>query len=124
MADFNKPQQAKQFLEKVVEVIIDRPLGSKHPKHNIYYSVNYGYIPNTKAPDGEEIDAYVLGVFTPLKKFKGKCIAVIHRIDDNNDKLVVVPIGRNFTNQEILVLTEFQEQYFKSEIIRSVLKRA
>ena len=35
---------AKDYLGKKVNVIIDRKLGSKHPKHNFIYPVNYGYI--------------------------------------------------------------------------------
>ena len=49
------------FLGQKVNVVIDRPLGSKHPKHGFIYEVNYGYIPNTKSSDGEEQDVYVLG---------------------------------------------------------------
>ena len=90
-----------EYLNKIVEVVIDRPMGSKHPKHNFIYPVNYGYIPNTISGDGEELDCYVLGVFEPLETFSGKCIGIIHRIDD-----------------EIKVLTEFQERFFKSKIIR------
>ena len=37
----------KHYLNKIVKVKIDRPLGSKHPKYNFIYPVNYGYIPNT-----------------------------------------------------------------------------
>lgn len=68
-----------QFLGKYVLVVIDRPKGSCHPDWNLIYEVNYGYIPNTLAPDGEELDAYVLGVDRPVNKFKGKCIAIIQR---------------------------------------------
>ena len=50
--------------------------------------------------------------------FEGKCIAVIHRTNDNDDKLIVVPEGKNYTDEEIRMLTNFQEQYFESEIIR------
>ena len=42
------------FLNKIVSVTIDRPLGSKHPKHEMIYPINYGYIPNTISGDGEE----------------------------------------------------------------------
>jgi len=108
----------RKYLGKKLKVVVDRPLGSKHPKHDIFYMVNYGYIPNTKAPDGEEIDAYVLGVFEPVKEFKGQCIAIIHRTNDNDDKIIVAPEGKNFSDTEIKALTEFQEQYFKSVIIR------
>lgn len=51
------------YLGKFVKVKIDRPLGSKHPKHNFIYPLNYGFIPNTIAGDGEEIDAYIIGEF-------------------------------------------------------------
>lgn len=108
----------KEYLNKNVEVIIDRPLGSKHPKHDFIYSVNYGYVPNTISGDGEELDCYVLGIFEPIKKIKGKCIAIIHRLNDNDDKLIIVPEDREFSNKEIDVLVEFQEKFFKHEIIR------
>lgn len=107
-----------QFLGKVVDVEIDRPIGSKHPKCDIVYLVNYGYVPGTKAPDGDEIDAYVLGVFEPVKKFNGKCIAIIHRTNDNDDKLIVVPEKVTYSDEQIRALTEFQERFFKSVIIR------
>lgn len=109
---------ARNYLGKIVTVKIDRPIGSKHPKHEIYYLANYGYIPGTKAADAEELDVYVLGVFTPVKEFTGKCIAVLHRTNDNDDKLIVAPEGKNFTDGQIIALTEFQERFFKSEIIR------
>jgi inorganic pyrophosphatase len=108
-----------QYLGKDVNVTMDRPLGSNHPKHGFKYEVNYGYIPETKAPDGEEIDAYVLGINIPLEKFSGKCIAVIHRLNDDDDKLVVVPeSSKEMIDDEIRKLTFFQEQYFTSNIIR------
>ena len=107
------------YLDKALEVKIDRPLGSKHPKHGFIYPVNYGYVPNTISGDGEELDCYILGIYEPIKTFKGKCIAIIHRLNDNDDKLIIVPENKSFSNNEIRVLTEFQEQYFKSEIIRS-----
>ena len=80
--------------------------------------MNYGFVPDTKAPDGDELDAYVLGVFEPLEEFTGICIAIIHRTDDNDDKLVVVPKGVEYNDDQIRALTEFQEKFFKSEIIR------
>ena len=107
------------YLDKALEVKIDRPLGSKHPKHGFIYPINYGYVPNTISGDGEELDCYVLGIYEPLETFKGKCIAIIHRLNDNDDKLIIAPENKSFSNNEIRVLTEFQEQYFKSEIIRS-----
>lgn len=109
---------ARDFLGKEVEVIMDRPLGTKHPKWDWKYPINYGYVPNTKSPDGVELDVFFLGVKKPLKKSKGICIAVIHRLDDDEDKLVVVPKGVDLTNEEIEKQIKFQEKWFKHEILR------
>ena len=108
----------KEFIGKTFPILIDRPLGSRHPQWGFIYPVNYGYLPGVTAPDGEELDAYVLGVFEPLKEFHGHCIAVIHRLDDDDDKLVVAPEDKNFTDEQIRSLTEFQERFFKSTILR------
>ncbi|MBR6134678.1 inorganic diphosphatase [Candidatus Saccharibacteria bacterium] len=108
----------EQYLGQTITVKIDRPFGSKHPKHGFIYPLNYGFIPGTVSGDGEELDCYVLGVFEPVEEFTGKCIAIIHRTDDDDDKLVVVPEGKYYSNDAIDALTEFQEQYFKHEIIR------
>lgn len=109
---------SEEYLGKIVKVKMDRPLGTKHPKHGFVYEVNYGYIPNTISGDGEELDAYVLGVHKPLDVFKGEVVAIIHRTNDDDDKLVVMEKGKNYTEEQIRVLTEFQEQWFDSVIIR------
>lgn len=109
-----------EFLNKIVTVKIDRPLGSKHPKYGFVYPVNYGYIPNTVSGDGEELDAYILGIDEPIENFTGKCIAIIHRKNDDDDKLIVVPENHNFTDEQIRKLTNFQEKFFTSEILRYI----
>lgn len=109
---------SKQYIGNMVDVKMDRPMGSKHPKHGFIYPVNYGYVPNTISGDGEELDCYVLGVFEPIEDFKGKCIAVIHRTNDNDDKLVVVPKEKEYSNDAIKALVEFQERFFESMILR------
>jgi inorganic pyrophosphatase len=107
------------FLGKEVEVQIDRPLHSTHPDHGFVYEVNYGFVLNTKAPDGEEVDAYLLCVNEPVSSYKGKCIAVIHRLNDKDDKLVVVPLDvEEMSDEEIRKATEFQERFFTTVIIR------
>lgn len=106
------------YLGKTVTIKMDRPLGSKHPKNGLIYPVNYGYVPGTTAPDGEELDAYLLGIFEPVDEFTGKCIAYIHRTNDDDDKLIIVPEGVEYTDEQINALTEFQERFFKHEIIR------
>ena len=109
---------SKNFIGKEVNIVIHRALGTKHPKHGFVYTVNYGYVPNVISGDGEELDAYLLGVFDPVENYKGKCIAVIHRTNDDDDKIIVVPVGVNYTDDQIKALTEFQEKFFESVIIR------
>ena len=109
-----------KYIGKEINVIIDRPIGSSHPNYpDLIYLTNYGYVPNTVSGDGEELDCYILGEYKTLKEFKGECIAVIHRIEEDDDKLIIAPKGKTFTNNEIRILTDFQERYFKSEIIRN-----
>ena len=107
-----------EFIGKLVFAKMDRPLGSRHPQHGFFYMLNYGYVPGVMAPDGEEQDVYVLGVFEPLEQFEGRCIAVIHRLDDDDDKLVLVPDGVQYTDDQVLALTEFQERFFHPVVIR------
>lgn len=113
-------QEIRGFIGKPISVIMDQPLGSSYWGHGeeVVYAVNYGFVPETLSGDGEELDAYVLGVQTPLKTFTGRCIAVIHRLNDDDDKLVVVPEGMEFGDAEIQRLTYFQERFFVSEIWR------
>ena len=106
------------FLGKRVSARIDRPLGSKHPEWDFVYPINYGFLPDVFSPDGEELDAYILGISEPLENFFGVCIAVIHRLDDQDDKLVLAPENVGFSNAEIMAMTKFQEQYFSYVILR------
>ena len=121
--EYNKAIHSKQiesykYIGNIVQVRVDRPFNSKHPKHDFKYPVNYGFVPNTISGDGEELDCYILGIDKAIKEFEGKCIAVIHRTNDKDDKLIVVPEEKNYNDDEIRKLTNFQEQYFESEIIR------
>lgn len=108
----------KEYIGQIIDIKIDREFGSKHPKHGFIYPVNYGYVPGTISGDGEELDCYLLGVFEPVSEYRGKCIAIVHRTNDNDDKLVIVPEGKEYDDSAINALTEFQEQYFEHEIVR------
>jgi inorganic pyrophosphatase len=106
------------FIGKTIQIKVDRPLGSLHPTWLFLYPINYGYVPSVQSADGEELDAYILGVFEPVEIFTGQCIAVIQRTDDSDDKLVLTPIGKTYTDDQILALVEFQERFFISTIVR------
>ena len=97
----NKTSQGQDFLGKTIQIKFDRPIGTKHPKYDhMIYPVNYGFVPGTKAGDGMEIDVYYLSSDKPLKNIEGKCIAYVHRFDDNEDKLVATE-GSQLTKEEI-----------------------
>lgn len=105
------------MIGEIVTVTVDRPIGSRHPDYpDMIYPINYGYVKGIIAPDGEEQDAYVLGVDEPISEFCGRVVAIIHRLDDVENKLVVAPNGMKFTENDIKAKTHFQEKYFKSKI--------
>ena len=108
----------KDYLGKTLKIEIDRELGSKHPKHGFIYPINYGFVPGTVSGDGEELDCYLLGVFEPVKEYTGKCIAIIHRTNDDDDKLIIAPEGKEYSDDAINALVEFQEKYFEHVIVR------
>ncbi|MHA3774238.1 inorganic diphosphatase [Verrucomicrobiota bacterium sgz303538] len=110
---------AADFIGQIVEVQIDRPLGSRHPEYGFEYPINYGFVAGQFSGDGEELDAYVLGVGKPLASFRGRCIAVIHRLNDKDDKLVVLSDGVEISDEQIRQQTSFQERYFESTIRRT-----
>ena len=95
--------RATDFLDHNVRVQIDRPLGTCHPERGFIYPLNYGY---------------VLGVFEPLRAFTGQRIAIAHRLDDADDKLIVMPPDRQYSDEQIQALVEFQERFFTSIIQR------
>ncbi len=109
-------EMCKTYLGKKVSLVIDQAYGTYYK--GALYTENYGYIPDTLAPDGMELDAYFVGPKEPLEKAEGIVIAIIHRLDDDDDKLVVVPEGVSMTDEEIDVAVNFREKFFTHEIIR------
>ena len=107
-------QRIRDLLGKPVHVEVDRPIGHVHK--GMVYPVNYGFIPGLMARDGEEQDAYILGVTQPVEAFDGIVIGAVCRRDDVEDKLVVAPAGMEFHQGQIAQAVHFQEQYFDTYI--------
>ncbi len=103
------------LLGKTVHVVVDRPMGYVHG--DIVYPINYGYIPGVIAGDGEEQDAYILGVSEPVSAFDGRVVGAIRRKDDCEDKLIVAPDGMVFHQAQIAEAVHFQERFFDSYIL-------
>ena len=96
--------KSNSIIGATVTVTVDRPLGSYHPEYkDMYYPINYGYIEGVMAPDGEEQDAYILGVNEPVDKFTGKIMAIVHRKDDIEENYTVLKVahhGSNYSSSE------------------------
>ena len=108
------------LLGTAVHVEVDRPIGTVHK--GMVYPVNYGYVPGMPGGDGEEQDAYILGVDTPLERFDGRVVGAIRRRDDCEDKLIVAPEGMVFHQGQIAEAVHFQEQYFDTFIVSAFRK--
>lgn len=108
-------QFLNDLLGKAVHVVVDRPIGYCHK--GTVYPVNYGYIPGLMGGDGEEQDAYILGIDTPLSSFDGQVVGAIRRKNNVEDKLIVAPEGMVFHQGQIAEAVHFVEQYFDSYIL-------
>lgn len=117
----SREQALYALLGKSVHVTVDRPIGYRHG--TTVYPVNYGYIPGIIAGDGEEQDAYILGISEPVFEFDGQIIGAIRRKNDSEDKLIVAPDGMVFHQGQIEETVHFQEQYFDHYVI-SLFRRS
>lgn len=106
------------YLGKHIEAEIDRPIGYLHVKGDkqLLYPVNYGFIPGVLGGDGEELDVYCLGIDQPIEHFTGKVLAIVHRADDVEDKLVACTPDQNYSAREICGKIHFQEKYYNTTI--------
>lgn len=106
------------YLGKTVKIGIDRPIGYIHvkEKYTLEYKINYGYIPGVLGGDGEELDVYLLGVDHPIEEYTAKIIAIAHRRDDVEDKLIAAPEGTELTPEQIYAQIEFQEKYYDTYV--------
>jgi inorganic pyrophosphatase len=103
-----------------VEVQVDRPLGSAHPRHGFTYPVNYGELPSVRAPDGGGLDAYVLGPAGPVSRARGVVVAVIERLEEDDPKLVVSASGEVLDDAAIEAAVAFQEGWFSHRLHRAL----
>ena len=105
------------ILGRTVTGTIDRPMGSAHPRHpDMIYPINYGYVDGLIGGDGEEQDVYVFGVSGPVRTFTGTVTAVLHRLNDCEDKWIVSADGCRPDRDELLQTVAFQEQYYMGEL--------
>ena len=110
-------EMCRMYLGKIVSITIDQAYGTVYK--GIVYEANYGFVPGTTAPDGDGLDAYYLGEKKPLTEVSGKCVAIIHRHEDDDDKLVLVPEGEDWSDEQIEAAVTFSEHRYIHSIVRS-----
>lgn len=118
-ADASPRPDPRLWLGRTVTMETDRPIGYTHTKngHTFTYPINYGYIPGVMGGDGEELDVYLLGVDKPVERFTGVIVGAVVRTDDEEDKLVMAPVGTHCTAGQIRAAVDFQEKYHTSYIL-------
>lgn len=109
-------QMCRVYLGKRVKILIDQPYGTEY--EGTIYQLNYGYVPGTVAPDGQGLDAYYLSATEPMSEVTGECIAIIHRLMDDDDKLILVKEGIQLSDEEIEKAVYFRERYYPHTIER------
>ena len=111
--------QVQSYLGKTVTIEIDRPIGYVHVKgeKTLVYPINYGFIPGVLGGDGEELDVFLVGVDTPVSTFTGRIIGIVYRADDVEDKLIMAPLGRSYSSDELAKAVHFQEKYYSSTVV-------
>ena len=107
------------LLGQKVHIVVDRPVGfvRRTGAYETVYPVNYGYLPGVPGGDGEDQDAYLLGVNETVAEADAVVIGVVRRKNDAEDKLIAAPEGTVFTKEQMAEAVRFQEQWFETEII-------
>jgi inorganic pyrophosphatase len=93
------------------EIVIDRPKGTRHPRYpEVVFPVDYGYLKDTVAADGNEID-----VWSGTAAHR-KLTAIAATVDilkkDTEIKLIV-----GCTEAEIMTIKDFHNNQYMSAII-------
>ena len=120
MTEIERRALVQSFYGKLVKIEFDRPVGTRHEKRgNVWvYPINYGYIPRVFGGDGEELDVYLLGVYTPMQKpCTVKIVGAVFRADDDEDKLLaVLPDAPIPSETDAAKEIYFQERYHASHV--------
>lgn len=111
-------EQVEAYLGKTVTIEIDRPIGYVHIKgeKTLIYPINYGYIPGVLGGDGEELDVYLMGVDHEVSSYTGRIIGIVYRADDVEDKLIMAPMGEEYSARDMAQAVYFQEKYYHTTV--------
>ncbi len=95
------------------EIVIDRPVGSAHPRYpHIIYEVGYGYLKDTQAMDGGGIDVWV-------GSGEKTVVGIICTVDLlKRDSEIKILIGCNEKEIDYIYNFHNDSQYMKGILIR------
>jgi inorganic pyrophosphatase len=104
------------YLERLIEsseIVIDRPMGSLHPRNpDIVYPLDYGYLAGTSSADGDGIDLWI-GSQTE-KTLEAALVVVNLRKRDSEIKLLLA-----CTPEEIKTIFDFHNNgLMRAEILK------
>lgn len=106
---------AQENIGKTFKVIINRPVGSEHPKYkNHFYPINYGCVDNFV--ENKEIEIYIIDSIEPLNEAIVKIIGIVFRKNDDEIKGIGIVGKDDYTINDIKNHILFQEQYYDIEI--------
>lgn len=74
-------------LLRTCELVIDRPKGTRHPRWEFIYELDYGYLKGTRAMDGGGVDVWVGSL--PGRQVTGAIMTVDLGKQDAEVKLLV-----------------------------------
>lgn len=85
-------------------IIVDRPKGSRHPRYPEYiYPIDYGYLENTTASDGDGIDVW-------MGSLKTKILTGILCTFDNIKRDAEIKLLIGCTSNDIRAIRQFHHQ--------------
>ena len=95
------------------EIVIDRPKGTAHPKYpDFIYKMDYGYLKNTSAMDGDGIDVWV----GSGEKTVDAIMCIVDLI--KKDSEIKILIGCTEEEKLEVYNTHNETQYMKGILIR------
>ena len=117
-----------------VEVNVNRPLGSvprdRHGRlqHRRQYPLNCGFLARSVDPDGKDMVpqypdlqyAYIVGVQEPVKSFRGRVIAVLHRETGENEPEPEIITPCMLTQNDRLIVAPADTEIYEPDIRNAV----
>jgi GNAT superfamily N-acetyltransferase len=95
------------------QIVIDRPKGTRHPRFDFTYPLDYGYLKDTSAMDGGGIDVW-RGSF-----LESICDAVACTVDLlKRDSEIKLLIGCNAEEKAVIMRFHNNSEYMKGVMIR------